>query len=74
MLSDPDRATDWIAIGLSTIVCVSLWGLFIYEYAFIEPFGEANQYMMMGALGLTAVAAITLFGYEKIRKAVELKP
>ena len=70
---NPDRATDWIAIALSTVVCGSLWGLFLWEYLYLDPAGEVSPWLMYAAVGMTAVASITLFGYEKVRKAIELR-
>ena len=70
---NPDRATDWIAIALSTFVCGSLWGLFLWEYLYLDPAGEVSAWLMYAAVGMTAVAAITLFGSEKVRKAIELR-
>lgn len=69
----PDKATDYIAIALSTVVCASLWGLFMYEYLVLEPVGEVPNWLMFSAMLFTLVAAISLFGYEKVSKALELR-
>ena len=71
--ASPDRITDYIAIALSTVVCASLWGLFLYEYLALEPIGEVPNWLMYAAMLFTLVAAISLFGYEKVNKALELR-
>jgi len=71
--ASPDRITDYIAIVLSTIVCASLWGLFLYEYLVLTPVGEVPNWLMYAAMLFTLVAAISLFGYEKVSKALELR-
>lgn len=72
--TDPDTATDWIAISLSTVVAVTLWALFVYEYAVVNGFGEVNPWILGLAGVFTLLAVITLFGYEKVEKALEIKP
>lgn len=69
----PDQATDYIAIILSTVVCASLWGLFLYEYLVLAPVGEVPNWLMYAAMLFTLVAAISLFGYEKVNKALKLR-
>lgn len=67
-----DAVTDWAAIVLSTLVALSLWVLFIYEYAFIGEFGEVNHWLMLTAGVFSVLAALTLFGHQKVAQALEL--
>lgn len=71
-MQDVDKATDWIAIGISALIGLSLWGLFLYEYLVLEPVGEANQYVFTGAVVMSLLALLTLYGYEKVSEALEL--
>lgn len=65
-----DRKTDIIATVLSTLVGVSVWALFLYEY--LTP-GDVPAWLLGMAVLLILVAVITLFGVEKVRKALELR-
>lgn len=65
-----DRKTDIIATVVSTVVACSIWGLFLYEY--LTP-GDVPGWLMAIAVLFTFLAVITLFGVEKVRKAIELR-
>jgi len=70
---DPDKLTDYVAIFISTGVTVSIWGLFLYDYLYLPPIGAVPSWLMYAAIVMTLVSAITLFGFEKVSKAIDLK-
>lgn len=65
-----DRKTDLIAVIVSTIVAVSLWGLFLFEYI---TQGQVPSWLMAIVVLFTFLAVITLFGVEKVRQAIEMR-
>ena len=68
-----DRLTDYAAVGFSLVVAVTLWGLFLYQYLRIDPVGSVPTWLMSLAALFTLLAALTLFGAEKVRQAIELR-
>jgi uncharacterized membrane protein len=65
-----DRITDWAAIGLSVLITVSLWAMFVYEWFAVDPVGEVTPWLRWLALLFTLLAVITLFGMEKVAAAL----
>lgn len=65
-----DAKTDIIATVLSTVVALSVWGLFLYEYL---TAGAVPAWLLTVAALMTLLAVITLFGAEKVRTALELR-
>jgi len=68
-----DRLTDYAAVAFSLVVAVTLWGLFLYQYVWIDPVGSVPTWLMSLAALFTVLAALTLFGAEKVRQAIELR-
>lgn len=63
-----DRITDYIAVGFATLVAVSIWGVFLYEYL---TTGAVPSWLMGTAVLMTFLAVLTLFGKEKVNAALE---
>lgn len=66
---DPDKTTDYAAVIVSIIVALSLWGVLLYRYA---TTGELSTVTMSVAALFVALAVITLFGVEKVNKALDI--
>ena len=67
---NPDKATDWAAVVLSTVIAVSVWGIIVHQY--LTTGQLSGELMAVGGL-FVFLAAITLFGVEKVNKALEFK-
>jgi hypothetical protein len=63
-----DRLTDYIAVGFATLVAVTIWALFLWEYI---KTGSVPQWLMATAVLMTFLAVLTLFGKEKVSAALD---
>lgn len=68
MNTSVDHVTDILSIIIATLVAVSAWGLFLYEYL---TNGPVPSWLMGFAALFTFLAVMTLFGKEKVNAALE---
>lgn len=66
---NPDRATDWIAVVLSTVVALSVWGIIVHQY--ITTNTLSRGLMTVGGL-FVLLAVATLYGVEKTQKVLKI--
>lgn len=67
---NPDKATDWVAVLISSVVALSTWGVLLHKYI---TTGELSGPMLAAGGLFVLLATLTLFGVEKVTKAIELK-
>lgn len=69
-MDNPDKLTDWVAVLISSVVALTTWAIIVHQYV---TTGELDSTLMAVGGLFILLSAITLFGVEKINKALELR-